>query len=229
MIEYRTKNSSSIDEVLHDFDLLMEPNYDNIIWIRFINIKFNYKFKLPSNLQQLYIDKCSDLELLLELPDSIQFAEIINCKCNDLNFLFKNNLPLLETLNLSGNRLDKIPIIPSNLISLNLSNNTIRNLPPTNCFHDNLHSIDLSYNQLRELPRWILDLNEHTIINLMPNKFWFNYYNNISLNRLIHDHDIAIGNRFFGSYIFNVLDDNTGKHIKLNCTPEQASSMSLFV
>ena len=39
----------------------------------------------------------------------------------------------------------------------------------------------------------------------MPNKFWFNSYSNISLNREIKEYHILIAHRFFDLFLANKL------------------------
>ena len=193
---------NSLDELINN------PNYDDIIWLKINNVSFTNKFIFPTKLKELYINKCKNINLLHFLPLNIRYVEITHCNCTSVHNLFMyNDYKYIETLNLSFNRITNIPInLPNNLISLNLSNNDINKLPIDICFPVNIHEIDLSFNQLQDLPEWLLDLNVNTNITLMPNKFWFNSYSDISLNRTIHDYHINIANRFFNNVLREKLE-----------------------
>ena len=130
-----------------------------------------------------------------------KYVEIKNSYTSSLDNLFSlNEYKNIETLNLSCNSLIKLPRkLPQNIISIDLSHNDITKLPQNNCFSQNIHHINLTHNQLHDLPEWLLELNENTIVNLMPNKFWFNTYSDIGLNRVIYDYHIEIANRFFNN------------------------------
>lgn len=201
---YRTSNNSGSFESMND--LLVFIDYNDIIWLKISDFTFFEKFVFPKNLQLIYIINCKNINFLNTLPDTITFVEIINCKATNINKLFKKEMKHVETINLSNNRLEEIPKnIPESTISLNLSENDIQKLPKTNCFSNTIKNINLSYNKLQDLPEWILELNEETTLVLMPNKFWFNSYSNITLNKPIYDYHISIANRFFDVSIANKL------------------------
>lgn len=212
IIESRTLGSEiaqydSINELL-DF-----PEYNNIIWLKLENITFNESFYFPKKLQQLFVNNCKNCFNFNSfnyngLSEDITFVEITNCYLTTLKYLFNESIIInnLETLNVSYNRLTEVPDnLPKSLISLNLSENDITKLPNTNIFPKDIQYINLSYNNLNDLPEWILELNDNTNLLLMPNKFWFNSYSNISLNKEIKDYHITIAYRFFDSFLANNL------------------------
>ena len=181
-ISYRITNNK-IETLENLNDLLNLKNYDNIVWLNLTSIFFTEKFVFPKKLQSIYILKCKNLNYLSTLPITTTFIEITKCKINNINCLINSNAVNIETLNLSNNRLEEIPPnLPKNIISLNLSENDIMRLPLINCFSPTIQNINLSYNQLQDLPEWFLDINTNTTVTLMPNKFWFNSYTNISLH-----------------------------------------------
>ena len=146
------------------------------------------------------MDKCSGVHLLRELPHTIRFVEITNSYLMDPTPLFNKNQTQIETVNLSYNQIQEFPInLPENLISIDLSNNAIKKLPNSSCIGPNITHINLSYNNLTDLPSWLVGLNPNVNLSLMPNKFWFNAYSNISLNKTICDYHIEIANRFFST------------------------------
>ncbi len=196
-IEYRLLNTNvtNIDTI---DELIKLDNYNNIIWLKIKNITFYTPFFFPTNLQLIYINDCKNIKYLERLPKSITFIEIINCTMTNVNNLFSKDMNYVETINLSKNRIVEIPKnLPESLISLDLSENDIDILPLNICFPKNIKNINLSYNKLQDLPEWFLELNAETYVSLMPNKFWFNLYTNISLNKTIQDYHIQIANRFF--------------------------------
>lgn len=204
-ISYRITNNK-IETLENLNDLLNLKNYDNIVWLNLTSIFFTEKFVFPKNLQSIYISKCENLNYLSTLPITTTFIEITKCKINNINGLINSKAVNIETLNLSDNRLEEIPSnLPKNIISLNLSQNDIMRLPLKNCFSPTIQNINLSYNQLQDLPEWFLDINTNTTVTLMPNKFWFNSYTNISLNKVIHDYHIEIARRFFNNSLANKL------------------------
>ncbi len=196
-IEYRTrfgtiKQFDDVDELAN------VPEWVDIIWLSITNETFYNKFCFPPKLEEIYIDNCSGVHLLDVLPETIRFVKITNTYLMDGSVLFKSTQTQIETVNLSCNQIQEFPSnLPENLVSVDLSTNAIGKLPQTRCVGNNISHINLSYNNLTDLPAWLLDLNPETRLSLMPNKFWFNAYSNISLNREIHDYHIEIANRFF--------------------------------
>jgi Leucine-rich repeat (LRR) protein len=181
--------------------------YNDIIWLKIENITFTDLFYFPNKIEQLFINHCKNCSKLCYLSNNIRFVEITNCVLNTLKHLFIsiNAYNDLETLNVSYNRLTNVSDnLPNKLISLNLSYNDIDKLPNINCFSKEIQYINLSYNKLTDLPKWILELNETNLI-CMPNRFWFNSYSNISLNRDIKEYHIMIAFRFFDSSLANKL------------------------
>ncbi len=203
-VSYRTSNDNGTMESLDE--LLAFKNFNDIIWLKINNTTFCEKFIFPKKLQLIYMLNCNNINHLDTLPDTITFVEIIKCKAQNINKLFKKEMKYVETINLSNNRLEEIPRnIPESTISLDLSENDIIKLPKTNCFSKSIKNINLSYNKLQDLPEWILELDEETTLTLMPNKFWFNTYSNISLNKPIYDYHINIATRFFDLGLANNL------------------------
>jgi hypothetical protein len=206
IIQARTNHTSIVD-FDNIIDLYNYIEFNEITWLKIENVTFNNYFYFPIKLQQLFINNCTNCNLYLcYLPNDITFVEIINCMLNEFDFLFisTNNYNNLETINISYNRLIKIPNnLPDKLISLNLSNNDINNLPNINCFSKEIQYINLSCNKLNDLPEWILELDANLM--LMPNYFWFNSYSNISLNKDIKEYHIMIAHKFFDSSLANKL------------------------
>jgi hypothetical protein len=199
---------SNIIEYNNINELINFSKYNDIIWLKLENVIFNDKFYFPKKLQQLFVNNCKNFNDFGYLSEDIMFVEITNCYLTTLTNLFDKSIIInnLETLNVSYNRLTEVPKhLPKSLISLNLSNNDITKLPDTNIFPKDIQHINLSFNKLSELPECILELNENTTLLLMPNKFWFNSYSNISLNREIKEYHILIAHRFFDLFLANKL------------------------
>lgn len=199
-IIYRSLNSPAVNKLESLNNLLEANDWDNIVWLLISNIQFTEKFVFPPKLTELYICKCLGSDLLAQLPSTIRFVEIKESWLSDPSGLFSPDQTLIETVNLSYNQIVNFPTnLPEKLVSIDLSNNIITKLPDSNCIPSGLRQINLSFNNLLDLPEWLLDLNSEINLTLMPNKFWFNAYSNISLNKTIHDYHIEIANRFFSS------------------------------
>ncbi len=198
-VEYRTGVSQVIE--LDDIDSLAQvPDWADIIWLRVSGGIFNENFFFPPKLAEVYITRCTGTHRLPKLPDSIRFVSITYSYLSNSAVLFGPEQTQIETVDLSYNQIQEFPTnLPDNLISIDLSNNSISKLPVIKSIGNNLLHVNLSYNNLTDLPGWLLDLNEETRLTLMPNKFWFNAYSNISLNREIYDYHIKIANRFFST------------------------------
>ena len=190
-------------------DLYNCIDYNNIVWLKIINITFNHNFYFPMKLQQLFINKCNNCDKYFkQLPQNIRYVEITNCRLTNIKYLINSdyNYNNFETLNLSFNHLTTIPFLPNKLISLNLSNNGIAKILDNAFFPEEIQNIDLSFNQLNDLPESILNLNNDCNLILMPNYFWFNSYSNISLNKEVKDYHILIADRFFNSCLVDKLN-----------------------
>lgn len=195
-IEYRTSTRSTKE--CATIDELTEINdYHNISWLHIKNINFNKDFHLPKSLQTLYLLNCNNIEHIVKLPNHIEYLNVNGCNCYSIDKWFQSDLLKLHSIHIKMNRLAFVPIIPQNVISLDISNNSIKKLPITNCFPQNIHSINLSDNLLEDLPAWLLDLNINTQIELYGNRFWFNHYDSISLNKPITMTLLQISDRYF--------------------------------
>lgn len=212
IIESRTHGSQiikfdSIDELL-DYN-----DYNDIIWLKLENVTFNNKFYFPKKLQQLFMNNCKNCLNFNNynfsyLSEDVTFVEITNCYLTTLKYLFSDShiVNNLETLNLSYNRFTEVPDnLPKSLISLDLSYNDITKLTNTNSFPKDIQYINLSHNKLNDLPEWVLELDDSTSLILMPNKFWFNSYSNIGLNKEIEEYHIMIAHKFFDTTLANKL------------------------
>ena len=106
---------------------------------------------LPPNLTQVNTSHCVNLNVLGDLPNSLEY---IDCSYNQINQL--PNLPLnLEQLYCSVNMLSTLPNLPINLTHLDCSFNNLTALP---YLPANLALINCSYNQLTSLPDLPVDL-----------------------------------------------------------------------
>ena len=213
IIQFRTENSSAktFDTIDQLYSLYVNNyiEYNDIICLQIENVTFDTYLYLPHKLEVFYISNCKRSDNLGVLPDSVKFVEMTNCFLLTLDHLFVPDYEYnkLETLNVSYNRLTKLSInFPNKLISLNVSYNDIKKLPNRNCFPKDIQYIDLSSNQLVDLPEWILDLNDDTQLNLMPNHFWFNKFSNISFNIKVEDYHINIATRFFNTQVLHKLN-----------------------
>jgi hypothetical protein len=200
-IEYRSKYKSTTecDDIK---TLLNDKNYNDIQWLHIKNINFNKEFILPSSLITLYLVNCKNTEHLGKLPNQLEYINMNGCNCFSMDHWFKNDLPNLHSIHLKMNRLNKMPHIPQNVISLDVSNNSIRKLPTENCFPLNLQHVDLSDNLLEELPIWMIDLNPDIQIKINGNKFWFSHYGeSISLNKKVDINLLRLSDRYFNPLI----------------------------
>ncbi len=198
-VEYRT-GLSQVKKLDDIEDLHNVPDWADIIWLRISGETFYENFTFPPKLAEVYISHCTGTHRLSQLPNSIRFVSITYSYLSDSAVLFGPEQTQIETVDLSYNQIQEFPgNLPDNLISIDLSNNSISKLPNIKSIGNNLLHVNLSYNNLTDLPSWLLDLNEETQLTLMPNKFWFNAYSNISLNREIYDYHIKIANRFFST------------------------------
>ena len=184
---------SSIDE------LKSNKEFDSIIWLKISGLDFTTQLDYPKHLQQIYIINCNYIyDYMSTLPNSIVHVEIKDCRLHSIDKLFNNEQAQLEFINLSQNRLEKMNInFPPNVISIDLSYNDLKILPQTNCFPTSIQLLNLSFNKLKDLPEWFNDIGQQTVVNIMPNHFWFNSYENISLNKTIHDYHLIMAERFF--------------------------------
>jgi hypothetical protein len=200
-------------------ELINYKFYDTIIWLNIESITFNQIFIFPKNLENIYLYKCLNCNHYLScLPNTIKNINITECFFNNYQILFNKNQINLETCNLSYNRITTIyNVFPDNLISLDLSYNDINKYPDTNYFSNKLQILNLSDNQLNDLPNSILSLDINCNTTLMPNKFWFNSYTGISLNKKIDNYYLDIAERFFSNSLrlklYNI------KHITENNLP----------
>lgn len=199
-IEYRTYNGTiesceTLDELMYD------KNYNKITWLHIKDTDFKETINLPTLLQTLYLLNCKYIEYIYELPNQLEYLNVNGCNCFSIDKWFQSELRLLHSIHIKMNRLSCVPKIPNNVISLDISNNSIKKLPSKNCFPSNIQSIDLSNNLLEDLPSWLLLLNPNIQIQLSGNRFWFNHYENISLNREITLELLDISIRFFTSFL----------------------------
>ncbi len=224
-IEYRiigrpSKKCETIDQLISDVD------YNTIQWLHIQDIKFTKEFILPSQLNTIYLVNCKNTEHIGKLPNTLEYINMGGCNCFSMDHWFQNDLPNLHSIHLKMNRLNKVPIIPQNVISLDISNNSIKKLPNENCFPKQIQNIDLSNNLLEELPNWFLDLDPDLQINLNGNKFWFSHYHDISLNRTIDIQLIRLVDRFFNptitSKLLNIMKKNDEYHAFILEHPEYA-------
>jgi hypothetical protein len=187
-------------------ELINCDKYDKIIWLKINNYIFNTNFIFPNQLEEIYIANSKNCYNLGILPNSIRYVDITNSYLSSCEHLFSDKQHNIETVILTFNQIRSFPQnLPNNLISINVSNNSISKLPDNNCFPPNIQFVELSSNSLLDLPEWLLELNPNTTIRLMPNRFWFNAYSEISLNKKIHGYHIQIAERFFGAGLRNKL------------------------
>ena len=120
-VKFRTLDCDFIEtESLEE--LLNFENYNDITWLQIDDTYFTKKFNLPKNLTDLYISDCKNVGTINPLPLNIRYVEIKDCYTSLLDNLFSNNkYNNIETLNLSHNRLTKIPKnLPQNIISIKM-------------------------------------------------------------------------------------------------------------
>ena len=200
IIEVKT-NDLTIINFNSVYELLEYYNYNNIIWLKFENIEFTRKIYFPKSLQHLIVFRCVYCDnWFRRLPNSIVYVKITNSRIVNISKLFCKSQILLETINLSYNRLIYIKdVFPSNIKYIDLSNNNIVLLPDKMCFSKNIDILNLNNNCLKHLPVWFLDLKDETIVRLMGNNFWFvNYLTNNNVNEKIDANIIKIATRYFG-------------------------------
>lgn len=196
-IKYRIPGNNQF--IVENMDELTTINNYNEVGLLSINdINFTEKFTLPPNLYELYILNCHGCEFIDKLPNDIRLVSIKYTDISDINRLFIGDYPNIETLDVSYNRIETFPRnLPNNLVSLNLSNNSIAKMPEINCLPKDITHVDITFNKFNDLPSWVADISTNIKINLFPNKYWFSSYSNISLNRKIEDHHIKIAQRYF--------------------------------
>jgi len=198
LIKFRIKggniiNCDAIDKLINCND------YDKIVWLKIKNCCFDKNFVFPKQLEEIYITNSKNCNNLGTLPNSIRYVDINKSYLSSCEHLFSDNQSNIETVVLSFNQLRSLPQnLPKNLISINVSSNSISKLPDANCFSKNIQFIELSNNSLLDLPEWLLELNPASEVRLLNNRFWFNAYSEISLNKKIYDYHIQIAERFFG-------------------------------
>lgn len=202
IIQARIKGKDVIDFATIDA-LCGDPNYNEIVWLKMKHITFRRRFYFPIKTQQIYISECIYCcDYLGCLPEQTVYASITDCKMLSIDDLFNPDYeyPVLETVDLSYNRLTRIPAhFPRLVHSVNLSNNDIYELPPANPFvTENITNLDLSQNKLTDLPAWIADFDITTTdVILMPNKFWFNSFSYVSINRIVTPDHVRIFYKHF--------------------------------
>lgn len=162
--------------------------------------EFIEPFTFPPNLSYLHLKGCTGCHFLGKLPDSIRQVYIHTCPFGDASHLFSPSQVHLESVTLSNANLHKVPdVIPPNVIVMNLSQNCITELPATCCFHKRMAHVNLNNNAMTDLPKWIVsDTSPDTTISMQGNRFWFNAYTNISLNRFVQQWHFVMADRFFG-------------------------------
>jgi Leucine-rich repeat (LRR) protein len=99
---------------------------------------------LPPSLEEIFMRSCG--------------ISVINCSpCTDPQ---QSMFPRLRTLNLSQNYLKDIPscIMPSTLVTIDICNNFLSELPATLVSIPSLWNLFINENQICSLPSWISEL-----------------------------------------------------------------------
>ena len=115
-----------------------------------------------SKLNENMVNKVFKSKIFLENKNKIKHLFINESKLKNLD-----NLPMcedLETLDISDNKLTKLPILSKKIKELNINNNNIEDINILNKYNS-LEILDSSNNKIKELP----SLNNCKIINIDDN------------------------------------------------------------
>ncbi|WP_394749999.1 COR domain-containing protein [Spongiimicrobium salis] len=176
---------TELPDFFKNFTKLESLNLSNNKFILFPEI-----LKNCANLKYLNFkgNRVTDLIGIQSLSDSIEKIDLSNNNIGKMRIDYSNFNNLLD-INLSDNNIEKFPksLILEQIKIINLSSNSIHDLPESIKNLKSLKTLDLSYNNITELPEEIGELTELRELNLIGNNIATlpkSFKNLIKLNKL---------------------------------------------
>ncbi len=123
----------------------LPPIPNSVTYLSAMNNFFTSLTSFPPNLEKLYLNTCQDLEVLENLPNTLQQLYANGCNLSSIDYLPNS----ITTLHLHDNNLNSIPNIPNSATTIRLENNNLTAIPalPTP-----LYQLTLANNSLYCVP-----------------------------------------------------------------------------